>query len=631
MQKILPIFVIGILILSGLGVVVGHSAETSKKVEKLTFSEPIIQQKEEYLTVHVKEANTYIMHEDEPVLPVFTKTFTFPFGTKIKNVECVISGVRQILLSGKIISGPKPVPLISVKKAVTKTIEKQNVYGNADLFPDDWISYRIGCGSDGVILNIKFYPVRYAPAQDLIRCATGAELKVIYEKPSEPICFLDEYDLMIVAPSAFSDKLQPLIDHKNSHGIRTILKTTEDIYSGYSEGRDAPEKIKLCIYDVKETYNISYVLLVGGRKGQTFDWYMPERVTNNDDGWEGGYASDLYYGDIYKYDAVQGYVFEDWDDNGNGVFAEWSNFAGKKDQPDYYPDVSVGRLPCRYLSDVDVVVNKIINYENTADDLWFKKAVVISGDTFPPARGGAPGWNEGEMETGVTVGVLEDIGFDVEKLWLSLGAWSGREDVVNAINKGVGFIHFAGHGNPAYWGNFLPDAETEEGMVDGLILQDMNKLKNDGKLPVIIVGGCHNAQFNVTMSNIITGILEYGLRGYFFEKPFRFFYKEWVPRSFCSWLVMQKGGGAIASTGNTGLGYGYVNADATAGLGGWIEPRFFDAYANQSIDVLGEAHAQAITDYINIIGNVNSDQIDRKTIEEWVLLGDPSLKIGGYS
>ncbi len=24
-------------------------------------------------------------------------------------------------------------------------------------------------------------------------------------------------------------------------------------------------------------------------------------------------------------------------------------------------------------------------------------------------------------------------------------------------------------------------------------------------------------------------------------------------------------------------------------------------------------------------------QIDRKTIEEWVLLGDPSLKLGGYT
>ena len=85
--------------------------------------------------------------------------------------------------------------------------------------------------------------------------------------------------------------------------------------------------------------------------------------------------------------------------------------------------------------------------------------------------------------------------------------------------------------------------------------------------------------------------------------------------------------------GNTGLGYGYVNEDWDQGLGGWIEPRFFEVYANKSANqedaILGEIHDQAINDYINIIGAVNQDQIDRKTIEEWALLGDPSLRIGG--
>jgi len=103
----------------------------------------------------------------------------------------------------------------------------------------------------------------------------------------------------------------------------------------------------------------------------------------------------------------------------------------------------------------------------------------------------------------------------------------------------------------------------------------------------------------------------------------------WVPRDLGSWYVLKKDGGAIASIGNTGYGYGYVNAGATEGLGGWIEPRFFDAYANQSKTILGETHTQAIIDYINIIGSVNEDNIDRKTIEQWALLGDPSLKLGG--
>jgi hypothetical protein len=83
---------------------------------------------------------------------------------------------------------------------------------------------------------------------------------------------------------------------------------------------------------------------------------------------------DLYYADIYK----EGGVFDNWDSNGNGVFAEWKGF--KKDNLDLYPDVALGRLACRNSREVKSVVDKIINYENNADDSWFKKMIVVSGE-----------------------------------------------------------------------------------------------------------------------------------------------------------------------------------------------------------------------------------------------------------
>jgi hypothetical protein len=238
------------------------------------------------------------------------------------------------------------------------------------------------------------------------------------------------------------------------------------------------------------------------------------------------------------------------------------------------------------------------------------------------------------METGKTVDYLGSNGFSMEKLWLSIpGAWTGTEDVIRAISGGAGFVHFAGHSNPASWGNHPPD-DTEHVFIDGIKMWEISQLTNTGQYPIIMLGGCHSAQFNVTMSNIPKGILEYGLMGYFFTMPMRFFYFEWVPHDLSSKFVIQDGAGAIACMGNTGLGYGYVNANADAGLGGWLEPRFFENYINESLDDsvrnhVGPLHIQTITDYINIIGNVNKDQIDRKTIEEQVLLGDPSIRIGG--
>ena len=638
MKKLLPIVLVGILVISGLGAVAvqENDDETLFSIESMAISEPIITETNEYLTISLEESESLLMETGKPTLPVITKVFMFPLGTNIVDIKVDFDTQKQVL-SKKIQPSPIPVPLtndLPVEKISTKLVMDEEIYSSSALYPAEPYTIRKGAGINNgenvLFVNVKVIP-QYSPREDILYVPQGEiDIEVEYELPKTPLFTgMETYDLLIIAPEIFSAGLQPLIDHKNSINVETLLKTTEEIYSEYSEGRDDPEKIKLCIYDMKETYDISYVLLAGGRDGQTFGWHIPERRTNNDDGWESGYSSDLYYADIYKIVESET-VFEDWDSDGDGIFAE---FGFRGDEMDFYPDITIGRIPFRKSSEIETVVNKIITYENTADDSWFKKGIVISGDTFPPQRGGAPGWYEGEMETGVTADLLESIGFEIEKLWLTIpGVWTGRQDVVNAITRGAGFVHFAGHGNPASWGNHQPDDSKGDdlGFIEGLALRDMPNLDNGDQLPVIVVGGCHNAQYNVTMSNIPKGILEYGINGYFFNNPMRFFYMEWVPRDFCSWLVMQEGGGAIASMGCAGLGYGYVNEGAIEGLGGWIEPRFFDAYVNQSMQTVGEAHDQAIIDYINIIGSVNSDNIDRKTIEEWTLIGDPSLKLGGY-
>ena len=69
--------------------------------------------------------------------------------------------------------------------------------------------------------------------------------------------------MVIIAPDMFSGSIQPLITHKNSHGVNTFLKTTEEIYTEY-DGSDDAEEIKLFIRDAIETNNIKYVLLFGG-------------------------------------------------------------------------------------------------------------------------------------------------------------------------------------------------------------------------------------------------------------------------------------------------------------------------------------------------------------------------------
>ncbi|MCD6480866.1 MAG: peptidase C25, partial [Thermoplasmata archaeon] len=174
-------------------------------------------------------------------------------------------------------------------------------------------------------------------------------------------------------------------------GIPTILKTTDEIYAAY-DGRDEPEKIKYAIKDAIEEYGIKYVLLVGGLKSKIYakpkdnvnagvkGWYVPVRYSNCRY-WEGddpGFITDLYYADIYKYEDGN-VVFDDWDSNGNGIFAEFTQSS--QDALDLYPDVYVGRLACRNVKEVEDMVNKIMEYEN-AEKGWFYRMIGITGDGF---------------------------------------------------------------------------------------------------------------------------------------------------------------------------------------------------------------------------------------------------------
>jgi len=640
MKEIIPIVLVGVLLLSGIGAAaLTQTDETQLNKNTTIISKPVFEETNNYLNVNFKEATSINMETGKPMLPVVTHVYTYPLGTIINDVDVEFSGVKEYVLSKKIMPAPEPVPLLpTVSYQASGNVVDEKVYLSNALYPEERYSVRKAVGLNGedivLYLTVRCYPVQYSPVQDTLYVSEKIDIKVEYQPPANPVVFPDVYDMVIITAEKYQTYAQELADHKNTVGIDTTVKTVESILSDskYASGRDDPEKIKLFIKDALEDWGIHYVLLFGGRKGQTLKWDIPERRSNCDDlsEYEDGYSTDLYYADIYKI-VENNTVFDDWDSNGNNVFAEFYGFY--KDVMDYIPEVVVGRIPVRSSKNAEVVVDKIIKYETTTLGSWFYNAVGISGDTIPPARAewAIPGLYEGELETAVTEGLLGEIGFTFERLWTSNGNFAGPKDIREAFKKGVGFIHFAGHGNPAYWGNFEPDATSEEGMVDGLGRRNMLLLRNGDMLPVVVVGGCHNAQFNVTFMNFIMGILTEGYNYIRMSYPYGdFWLREWVPSDWASHLLLIRGGGSIATMGNTGLGWGYGNDGATLGLGGWIEPRFFDAYVNQSKETVGNAHSQAITDYVNIIGKVNSESHDRKTIEEWVLIGDPSLKMGGY-
>ncbi len=79
---------------------------------------------------------------------------------------------------------------------------------------------------------------------------------------------------------------------------------------------------------------------------------------------------------------------------------------------------------------------------------------------------------------------------------------------------------------------------------------------------------------------------------------------------------------------NTGLGYGEPGEQTLTMRGRHLEWLFFKAYADGYVN-LGETHGMDLVYYMNEHPPM-ADQTDCKIVQEWALLGDPSLLIGGY-
>jgi len=425
------------------------------------------------------------------------------------------------------------------------------------------------------------------------------------------------YDLLIVAPEKYSDALQPLIVHKNRVGIKTNLVTLNEVYDQMLwQGRDEAEKIKYFIKTAKEEWGIRYVILVGGRSSQFQPtWYCPVRYVSMVDDWEAEYLSDLYFADIYDADGN----FSNWDSDNDSIYGEW--YIGETAQDtgiDLIPDVAVGRLPCRSEREVKIIVQKIITYEITVfNQPWFSTMLVAAGDTYPEINNANWIGYEGEYYGDRAIENMS--GFTATRLYTSDESFVDKKDVINEFRKGGGFVYLVGHGSPKQWGNNAPNGTQ---FIQGPNSNDMWRFQNKDKLPVCVVSGCHNSQFDVCLRRM-------------FNKT-TLWKQENVPECWSERILREPTGGAIAALGCTALGY--TKEDKTSFKGGIneLETVFFRAYGQDHLTVLGDTWTAAIIGYVqtypvNWNTFAGSDSwIDTKVIQSWVLLGDPSLKIGGY-
>ncbi len=308
------------------------------------------------------------------------------------------------------------------------------------------------------------------------------------------------YWFLILTPAEFQNALLPLLAHKSTTGVSTMLETLESIYSdpAYSGGRDPQEKIKLAIADAYDRYGIQAAMLVGDVDK------FPVRYIRNWDStiWGHSFApSDLYYADLYDYsdndpwDLDTG-AFDDWDSNHNGLFGETGRPEGASnnwselnlDKVDLKPEIAIGRIPASTVQEVERMVRKIIAYEKMDSPAWAKRLMLVTGN-----------WDSPDARADEIANSMAGIGYtSIKHYWTS--DWTtypneiDRANLLNAeLNNGVRFVAYLGHGAGGTIGSRGGNGGLWAGWYSYL---DIPGLNDAGKLPVILAAACGTAAFH---------------------------------------------------------------------------------------------------------------------------------------
>ncbi len=303
---------------------------------------------------------------------------------------------------------------------------------------------------------------------------------IFIDTPSTLKSDISQTDYIIISHGDFisSPAVTDLLNLRQSQGMTTRLVNIEDVFDEFSNGIYSINAIKDFLsyaFFNWEAPAPSFVLLIGDG---TFDHknflaqpddgydFVPAKIINIPaDAYVGYYSSDLWF----------------------------TLLAGE----DFLPEMHIGRIPGRTISEINAAINKVLTYEQTPDSgSWRSNALIMAdydsvcGDTTFEA---------------VSDALISQLNLPntVDKLYYSDPPWNcstidsdsdSVNDIVEFLNAGASIVSWAGHGAWQYWGN---DILFETITVDQLSVQ--------AKYPFVINATCYSAGFHHALATPVLG------------------------------------------------------------------------------------------------------------------------------
>ncbi|NOR87516.1 MAG: T9SS type A sorting domain-containing protein [Bacteroidales bacterium] len=574
----------------------------SKTIEKTYFFQDFqLEQKGEYTKIIAQGAfNTAII--GQPLLPWYATKMLLPAGEEIESVEFIGSHLIKISGNYQLLPQQYSQPISKGSSGIftkDKSLYKSNENYPINNFQEGSTSYLAGHS----IGFVNYTPFVYQPqsgqlsyyeqvtivihttpsakateAMQLLSSQKNIQNKVLslIENPdalkSYPNIFskTDDYDIMIITPDQFIADFDTLIGHYLIRGLKTQLKSKEEILAEIS-GQDAPEKIRNYIIQEFADHGVSYVLLGGDVEHMPYRGFYC-RVQSSSVYEDSNIPSDLYFS------ALDG----NWNTDGDG---KW----GEIGEDDLLPEIAVARFSFSNSSELSKMIHKTISYQTTP----------VLGNLAHPLMVGEHlydyplTWGSQYLE--LLIGYHDDNSYETTgipetntftKLYEVNSNWSSSQ-LMNEINSGKSFLHHVGHANTDYVMKF------SNGDITNANFAAANGI--DQMFTNVYTHGCICGSFD---SNDC--IAEY---------------------------MVKIDNFAAAFVGNSR--YGWFNEGQTEGPSAHIHREFIDALYTDSLHRIGATHMEskyATAPWVNAPGQHEEGAL-RWCFYDCNVLGDPAMSI----
>ncbi|QNF31720.1 type IX secretion system sortase PorU [Adhaeribacter swui] len=293
-------------------------------------------------------------------------------------------------------------------------------------------------------------------------------------------------NLVIVTHPHFLPQAERLATHRQTHdNLQAKVVTTNQIYNEFSSGAQDVTAIRdfmKMLYDRKNAETPLYLLLFGDA---SYDYKAAN--TNNP---ANRTVNNTNYVPVYQsresLDPLESYSSEDYygflDDN-EGFWDE-TNFSN----PDLL-DIGIGRLPVRTLQEAEIIVNKLIHYNDPKTfGNWRNRLLLVADD-------GDGNEHLRDAEFLADYMKANHPGYNLRKIYLDMfkqennasGQVSSEASasIDQGLNQGALLVNYTGHGS-----------ETTLAQEKIVTIPQINNWQNKDKLTFLVTATCEFGRYD---------------------------------------------------------------------------------------------------------------------------------------